>query len=304
MGGLLGSYKDRFVRTLSGQLLEDSTYYYIFYAEPATFTNDLIVSGKPLTADVLVIAGGGGGGGFATAGVESAGGGGGAGGLILYSSQQLSGQYSLTVGSGGTGGGGQVKLQSATNGGNSQFGNLAAAIGGGRGGGDANFGGNAQNGGSGGGGSSLIATAGTGVAGQGNSGGLGRTSGNASSKSGGGGGGFTTAGGAASSGLPGNAGQGSQTYSSWLAVRGDSASIIGPVWLPDLGGVYWASYGGFGGVASAGTPFTNNFSGPGQGGTGGSMLTAGEIGFENPKNGEDGTAGAIIIRYTKSQILG
>ena len=75
---------------LGGTLSSDSTYYYRAFTASGTFE----VSNGPLVADILVIAGGGGCG-------SSYGGGGGAGGLLYFTSQSLSGSYTVTIGGGG-----------------------------------------------------------------------------------------------------------------------------------------------------------------------------------------------------------
>ena len=137
-----------------------------------TFTSSgsLVVSGKELTADYLVVAGGGGGGGTRA-------GGGGAGGMIESPGQTIPvGTHTVTIGGGGTGGPG---VNSGAVGENSSLGSLATANGGAYGGGQGNPGGP---GGSGGGGSDG-APGGEGTPGQGNDGG------NSAGDRGGGGGG-------------------------------------------------------------------------------------------------------------------
>ena len=114
-----------------GTLTDDATYYYRTFTGSGT----LGVSVSPLIADILVVAGGGGGQRFNNAG-------GGAGGLLGLTSQSLTvASHDVTVGAGGLG---NTGAGAPTNGSNSQFGSLTAAVGGGNG--------NAASGGSGGGG--------------------------------------------------------------------------------------------------------------------------------------------------------
>lgn len=291
LNGLIGSLKSSIalpaINILStsgmGFLYSDATYYYMAYLSPSTFTNDFVVSGGTITADVLSVAGGGSGGGSTTT-TGSGGGGGGAGGVVWLTSQSIIvGSSSIVVGSGGGSGGTQG------NGGNSQFGSLTAAVGGGAGGYTAA----GSSGGSGGGGGSTTTTAGSGTATQGNAGGLGRSS---ATTGGGGGGGFGGAGTAATSGVGGNGGAGSTSsspfYSTVLAIGINSGLIAG-------GGAGGSTVAG---TASAGggvalTNYPQSTPGTGAGGGGGLKVSSGTNG-----SWMLGGSGNIIIRITKSQI--
>ena len=133
-----------------------------------TFTTDTAQS-----VDLLVVAGGGAGGYYA-------GGGGGAGGYISTIGHSVTAaSHSITVGAGGP----AISSNTYSNGLNSQFGAMTAAVGGGGGGSYSSTSG--QVGGSGGGNFTTTA-GGAGTAGQGNAGGTGKA---VSSQCGGGGGG-------------------------------------------------------------------------------------------------------------------
>jgi hypothetical protein len=277
-----------------GILASDSTYYYRSFSS----TGNLSVSNGPITADILVVAGGGAGG--------AAGGGGGAGGLLAFTSQSLSSQtYTVTVGAGGTGSNGAGGMP--TNGSNSQFGSLTAAVGGGY---AAGFNNSAYYtaavGGSGGGGAyNPAGQFAAGTAGQGNSGNNGfQDIGGGAPRSGGGGGG---AGGAATNGgvsnTGGNGGVGSSSYSTWGAATGYGQNISGTRWFAGGGGGQGGTVGGTGGSGGGGAGTTNFdlFSNNGSANTGG----GGGGGQGNPVYaGSNGGSGIVIVRYTRSQVGG
>jgi hypothetical protein len=277
-------------KATGGTVYTDATYAYHVFTSTGNF-----VPSASLTADVLVIAGGGG-----AAGLGS---GAGAGGVIYFASQVLSAQnYSCLVGAGGNG----VVSGSAGSGTNSQFGSLAAGIGGGAGNGAG--GGNGIAGGSGGGASQGNTTnsysggsstqTGTGAtAYYGNAGG---------SVSGGatyawaGGGGAGAAGNASSSYNPGSAGgAGTNAFSSWATAT--STGVSG----------YYAG----GGSASAGfVSGTGLAGGSGGGGKGANYPDGGIAGGSGVANtgsggggggqssstsGGSGGSGIIIVRYAK-----
>lgn len=272
-------------KAMGGEVTSDGTYFYHTFKTSDTFTTF-----QAITADVLVIAGGG-----ASQG-EYGSGGGGAGGLLGLTSQSLNSgtMYTVTVGAGGSG------TREPTNGSNSQFGTLTAAVGGGVGG---NSGGgsstarNAGSGGSGGGGGSgsTYRVGGSGTAGQGNSGGLGRE-GSSDSWAGGGGGGAGAAGGNAGYQAGGSGGNGSSAYSSW-----GSATLTGQL----SGGTYYYAGGGGGGVFYNATRGT---AGLGGGGTGrndgdtspsnGTANTGGGAGGSTNGLACNGGSGLVIVRYT------
>lgn len=280
-------------KATGGAIYSDSTYMYHVFNNTAAF-----VPSQNLTADILVVAGGGGGGG---AWYGPTGGGGGAGGYLTFANQSLTSgtSYTCTIGGGGTAT--RNSSVASTNGANSQFGALTAAVGGGRGG-EANFGygnGAGGNGGSGGGaggngsnGSGV--TGGTATSGQGYAGGAAYGSG-----SGGGGGG---AGGSGVNGInatPANGGNGGAGLSN--AISGGGATGVGQL----VSGSYYLAGGGGGGADSTGTP---GVGGIGGGGNGGTTTTIGAIntgggggGGSNTTqlNGSNGGSGVIIVRYAK-----
>ena len=243
-----------------------------------TFTSSgsLVVSGKSLNCDYLVVAGGGGGGGTRA-------GGGGAGGMIESPGQTIPvGTHTVQVGGGGNGGPGN---SSGAVGGPSYLGSLATANGGAYGGGQGNPGGP---GGSGGGGSDG-AGGGEGTPGQGNDGG--NSSGD---RGGGGGGGKDGAGGYGPTGTgegdgAGGAGgaAGSSTYSgATVNYSGGGGGGSRDNGTPGNGG---GGNAGPGGQAGAGSNAGVNQGGGGGGGgryPGGSQWPGG-----------NGGSGIVIIRY-------
>ena len=278
-----------------GTLYSDATYNYRVF----TSTSALTISSGTLTCDILVVAGGGGG----PAGNN--GGGGGAGGLLNFASQSLAaGNYVVEVGAGGAGGTSAGGYTNNTNGINSRFGSLTAAIGGGKAGRDAYGGYNGAAGGSGGGagwgaGISYSGTGGAGTSGQGYRGG--NTSGNNSG--GGGGGGFGAQGqDVSNTTLVGGAGGiGTSAYSSWGLATSTGQNVSGTV--------YYAGGGGGGGSTIA-----NAAGGYGGGGRGGAAISGGLVVQSGTANtgcrggggggSTDGTGGAggsgiVIIRYPK-----
>lgn len=245
-----------------GNITTDGTYWYHAFRTSGAFVPQVGIS-----ADVLVVAGGGGG----------QAGGGGAGGLLAFTSQSLaaSTSYTCTIGAGGA---------NQTNGANSTFGALTAAVGGG---GSSGWGTAGQNGGSGGGGGSVSGTTvngGTATSGQGNNGGSGVNSGA-------GGGGGAGAAGANGNTNGGAGGIGLSTYSSW-----GSATVSGQ----NVSGTYYFAGGGGGGNNSGASPA----GGSGGGGTGsnasptaGTVNTGGGGGGAYNAAGQPGGSGIIIVRY-------
>jgi hypothetical protein len=250
-------------KATGGDITTDGTYIYHTFRQSGTFTPS-----QSLTADVLVVAGGGG-------TTTSVSGGGGAGGVYYSASNALTATgYTVTVGSGGG---------PNTNGSNSVFGALTAAVGGGT---------YQANGGSGGGqsapGSGPI---GTGTAGQGNNGGA---RGSAYSGGGGGAGGAGGVGGVGSRG--GAGGAGINTYSTWHSATGTGiAGYIaggggGSAWngvtSNNTGGVAGSGGGGAGGEGGAGSAQATN----------GYANTGGGAGGDNT-SGKSGGSGLVIVRY-------
>lgn len=261
-----------FIVATGGTITTDGNFKVHTFTTSGTFQ---ITSGSGVV-DSLVVAGGGGG------GANGGGSGGGAGGLRYTSpgSTYGTGSYTVTVGAGGA-----VSSGAGTNpgvsGGNSVFDTITATGGGGGGrGGDAA----GVNGGSGGGG---YPTGGTGVAGQGNSGGV-ATNSNSNSDGGGGGGG-AGAGGGNGSGVGGSGGAGG---------AGSANSITGA-------SVTYA--GGGGGANNAGSAGAGGSGGGGTGGVGvggacvpganGAANTGGGGGGSCSTGGGNGGSGVIIVRY-------
>ena len=222
----------------------------------------------------LVVAGGGGGG-SATTGVNM-GGGGGAGGLLQGTLAVTPGNsYTVTIGSGGA---------ANTNGGDSVLGTITAT---GGGYGARNVVGSTapSNGGSGGGASAYASNPGSGIAGQGFSGGT-----SAGSNTAAGGGGSSEVGGSVSGGTVGGKG-GDGTN---LSISGSSVTYAGG----GGGGAYSGETGGAGGSGGGGAGGSNatdgaNATGYGSGGGG-----AGQYG--NTRIGGSGSSGIVVISYGNS----
>jgi hypothetical protein len=235
-----------------------------YYYRVFRSNGSLVVGSSPLVADILVIAGGG-------AGAYGYAGGGGAGGLVYLTNQTLSiGTFSATVGAGGN-------INTSTynegqDGSPSQFGSLTPiAVGGG---GGAIYGNAGHTGGSGGGGGYSNGPGGSGTAGQGN---------NGSGYSQGGGGG-----GAGGGGSGNNGGPGSSAYSSWGAATFSGVNYLG---------TYYYAAGGDSEVSSDATygktpGYTAAPANTGNG-SGGNCSTS-----------PSGGSGIIIVRVTRTQILG
>lgn len=218
------------------------------------------VSSVPVLADILVVAGGGGGG-------NGGGGGGGAGGLLAFTSQSLSGQYTVTIGAGGAGN---------TNGVDSKFGTLQTVFGGGRGSGTA-----AQaDGGSGGG--CQGGTPGQGYAGPPRQGNNGSTSNGVAYNCWpiGGGGGAGAAGNPPPDNNTGGAGgAGVNTYSSWGTATSSGQNISGTYWFAGGGGG-----GTYGSSGNNGSGHTTGVGGNGGGGNG-NTTSEGTAGLVNTGGG-------------------
>ena len=251
----------------------DGTYWYHAFINSGTFTPK-----ATLSCDVLVVAGGGGGG-------NNSAGGGGAGGVFYATAKTIATAQTVIVGAGGG---------LATNGSNSIFASLTAAVGGGRGGQSST----GYAGGSGGGGAGYVGTGtiaggsstqtGTGGTGYGNAGGSGADT----DGRGGGGGGAGAVGGNSSGTNAAAGGAGNNTWSSWLSATGLGVSgyIAG-----GGGGGAVTNYGagGSGGGGQGGNRSqipTNGVANTGGGGGGVSdMANAGGQGL--------GGSGLIVVRY-------
>jgi fibronectin type 3 domain-containing protein len=267
------------------------------YDKIHTFTNSSnfqITSGSG-NVEYLVIAGGAGGGGSDD---TPAGSGGGAGGMLDGTISNLgTGTYTVTVGTGGVGGVGNVR---GTDGTDSTF-NTITSTGGGGGSAFTQYSGN--NGGSGGGGG-WYSTAGSGVVGQGNNGGLWASS-NANYQAGAGGGGSGSVGGGITTNTQdgANGGNGTASSISGLSITyaaGGAGGSGGGTSVVATGGTGGTGGGGNGGNTNiTGTDGTNGTDGLGSGGGGGAGFypyTAGQ------STGGSGGNGIVIVRYDSSQI--
>ena len=274
----------------------DGTYWYHAFLSTGSFKPQL-----NLTADVLVVAGGGGGSGNIS-------GGGGAGGLLGFTSQALASTttYACTVGAGGATG---AANDAGTNGGNSQFGSLTAAIGGGAGRAEYS---NALSGGSGGGARDISQTSGSGTAGQGNAGGP-TLAVNVYVAMGGGGAAAAGSGTSASNGA--GAGGSGATFNSTVGGSAGPYSFINAMGSATGTGQlvssnYYYAGGGGGGGYQMNTAYKGANGGAGGGGNGGYagaadvQATAGTPntgggggGGRISGSGGAGGSGIIIIRY-------
>jgi hypothetical protein len=273
-------------KATGGDIIEtDGTYWYHAFETSGSF--------KPLTsmnADVLVIAGGGGGSAFG-------GGGGGAGGVIYFASSALTANtgYTTIVGSGGAG---------YTNGTDSKFGALTAAVGGG----GANNPGNAGGSGGGCGQGSGATTAGgastqTGTGATAFYGNAGGSATNSQNFVGGGGGGAGAAGTSPGGTGRGNGGVGTLAFSSWGVATGTGHNVSGTVYYAGGGGgsSYFnpATSGGSGGAGGGGNgctvsePSKNNTPGAANTGGGGGAVQSNQA----PDSNCNGGSGIIIVRY-------
>jgi hypothetical protein len=271
-------------KATGGTIYQDSTHFYHVFAGNGTFTPT-----QSISADVLTVAGGGGG------GSGNVGSGGGAGGLLYLASQSLTATgYSITVGAGGAG---RVGDGNATNGVNSQFGALTAAVGGGAGTSGASFV-NGVAGGSGGGAWTFGGIGGAGTSGQGNAGGNG--SGSASPYPSGGGGGAGAPGTAATSTASGAGGAGSSTFTSWGTVTGMGQNVSGIYYLAGGGGGGASAQGATLGVGGIGGGGTGGGAGVGANGVANTGGGAGGGGNSASYSGGTGGSGLVIVRYLKA----
>ena len=235
---------------------------------------------QAVNASILIIGGGGGGGG-------NFGGGGGAGGFVEVTSYGQNipiGNYTVTVGSGGAGSLGYN--QNASNGNPSSISGLglATALGGGAGG-TSNATKNGAAGGSGGGDniSATSSVGGVGTQGQGNNGGK------APLASGGGGGG-----GAGELGGDGGANPGSGGSGKTSIITGSMQTYAGGGGGGNFN-VNYRSSGGSGGGGRGGNSSSNNAENATGYGSGG----GGAYGGSQTSKGGNGSAGVVIVRYTK-----
>jgi hypothetical protein len=259
------------------------------YTYHAFLTSGTFTPTQSLSCDVLAVAGGGGG------GTANIGGGGGAGGIIYFAGQSVTATgYSVAVGAGGA---------RFTDGTNSTFGALTAAVGGGRGG-RSNFGGTYTDwgpraGGSGGGvgndglpGGATTQTGTGATAFYGNAGGSVTTGGNFASGGGAGAAGTTTNSNNAAAG-----GVGISTYSAWGIATTTGHFVSGSAWFGgggasganvDAGGTRITTRANGGGGTSGGGGAADGLPNTGGGG-GGSSYSA--------DDGRAGGSGIVIVRY-------
>jgi hypothetical protein len=245
------------------------------------YTSGVLSPLSSLSASYLIVAGGGGGG-------STTGGGGGAGGLLSGSGTVIdtNSTYVVTVGAGGNGG---TSRGTGSNGANSSFSLVTAALGGGGGGGDgASY--PPTTGGSGGGGGWNTAGA-SGTSGQGNAGGTG-ANGPTYYPTGGGGGagqaGGSSSGTVAASGYGGN---------------GSVSSISGTATYYAGGGGGGADNarsgtGGAGGIGGGGNGSTTGVGGNATANTGGGG--GGACDSPSGQAGGSGGSGIVIIAYAGS----
>jgi hypothetical protein len=239
------------------------------------------------TQGVYLVVGGGGGGGTS---VFAAGGGGGAGGFLTGTFfANVSTSYSIVVGSGGSAG--------ISGGNSSAFG--VTAIGGGHGGGNVNPPNGTLSGGNGGsgGGSSQDNSAGSGTAGQGFAGGLGR----GDPHRGGGGGGASQAGfsgvnnGTGGAGIASSITGASVFYAGGGGGGGQNQGGGQDATLPGAGGIGGGGQGGFGGPDGSGSVATNGVAGTaGTGGGGGGGARIYQYAYTT---GGTGGSGVVIAAY-------
>lgn len=273
-------------KAVGGVVTTAGGYTYHTFDTSGTFTPTTNITG----AEVLTVAGGGGGGYYY-------GGGGGAGGLVYSSSQSFTSgvSYPAIVGAGGSF---SSSIQ-GSNGTNSRFHSLTAAVGGGGGGTGAGAAGTYNNGiagGSGGGGSSgynfnnTNGTGGSATAGQGNAGGTGAKG--ASNAAGGGGGGAGAVGGNGNATTPSTVGgAGLSTYSAWGAATSTGQNVSG---------TYWYAGGGAGGTGTSNAGVGGNGGGGGEGSRGpnGLTKTGGGGAASGTSEAGNGGSGIVIVRYT------
>jgi len=272
-------------------IMTDGTYWYHAFLSSGTFTPTIGVS-----CDVLVVAGGGSGG-WPYSGA------GGAGGVIAFAAQSLSTAQTVTVGAGAAG---AYNTGNGSQGSNSVFGSLTAAVGGGGGiGANSN---DTRAGGSGGGGSAISRQAtftggGSATSGQGNAGGAGSPT-PYTNEGGGGGGGAGGAGGNATGVNSGAGGAGTNSVTNWGALSavltatglGVSGYIAGGGGGGTNGAAANAGAGGSGGGGRGASNDGTQESQAGTANTGGG--SGGGAAGGAPASPKSGGSGLVIVRYT------
>lgn len=295
-------------KATGGVVTSDSTYYYHTFLGSNTFTPL-----QSLTADILVVAGGGG-----TSWLLSAGGG--AGGVSAFASQSLTAQpYTITVGAGGAGLA-SASIGRGSDGSNSQFGSLTAAVGGGAAGyytADYANGANGNPGGAGGGGGTQGnhggggGSGGSGTSNQGFAGGNG-AGGSYIDGGGGGGGGAGAAGSNGTAGGDGGAGGVGATYNTSIGGTAGPYAFIDAMGAATstgelVSGHYYYAGGGGGGT-QRGNGGAGGYGGGGAGSnssttpTNGLVNTGGGGGGQRSNNlpAQNGGSGIVIVRYPKA----
>jgi hypothetical protein len=278
------------VKAVGGTLTVAGGYAYHTF----TSTGPFLPNQRIKNAEVLCVAGGGGGG-------ARFGGGGGAGGVLYASGQTLNAgnTYTALVGAGGTAG----TTISGKQGSNSVLSSVIAVGGGAGGGSDPTTGGGLGGSGGGGMGSTESPNGGSATSGQGYAGGSGgSTTENDYRRSGGGGGGAGAVGtNVYNTGLRGDGGAGTASYSAWHAITGTGVLSSGSYYIAGGGGggIYGSSgstSGGTGGGGAGSRASTGGTATAGTANTGGGGGGAGGDGG----TGAAGGSGLIIVRYPLS----
>jgi hypothetical protein len=278
------------VKAVGGTLTVAGGYAYHTF----TSTGSFLPNQRIKNAEVLCVAGGGGGG-------ARFGGGGGAGGVLYASRQTLNAgnTYTALVGAGGTAG----TTISGKQGSNSVLSSVIAIGGGAGGGSDPTTSGGLGGSGGGGMGSTESPNGGSATSGQGYAGGSGgSTTENDYRRSGGGGGGAGAVGtNVYNTGLRGDGGAGTASYSAWHAITGTGVLSSGSYYIAGGGGggIYGSSgstSGGTGGGGAGSRASTGGTATAGTANTGGGGGGAGGDGG----TGAAGGSGLIIVRYPLS----
>jgi hypothetical protein len=275
------------------------------------------IPSETLTCDVLIVGGGGGGGGCGAGGAGT--GGGGAGGMRVFTSQAITaGTYSVVVGAGGDGGTAVSDVFTATKGGDSSFGSLAAAEGGGAAPNtsDATSTGDIHGGSGAGGTGNASSSSGYPGTGAGSLGSDGDTAGYyggdggtatygsaapAPAYAGGGGGGASADGGDPSASGAGDGGDGlTNSFRTGSAVA-YSGGGGGGFWEESPRTFSYSSGGSGGGGSGGGYGDTAGGDGTANtGGGGGGVGGKGDVPYGSALLGGDGGSGIIVIRYVSA----
>jgi hypothetical protein len=278
------------VKATGGTLIVAGGYAYHTF----TSTGSFLPNQRIKNAEVLCVAGGGGGG-------ARFGGGGGAGGVLYASRQTLNAgnTYTALVGAGGTAG----TTISGKQGSNSVLSSVIAIGGGAGGGSDPTTSGGLGGSGGGGMGSTESPNGGSATSGQGYAGGSGgSTTENDYRRSGGGGGGAGAVGtNVYNTGLRGDGGAGTASYSAWHAITGTGVLSSGSYYIAGGGGggIYGSSGSTSGGTGGGGAGSRASTGGTATAGTANTGGGGGGAGGDGGTGGAGGS-GLIIVRYPLS----